>query len=192
MLVKNRLLFSKRIDKYINITINLLNTVNNFEIKGPLGKVKFSCSNAQLNFFSEVFQTKFFLKKNKSLIFFKNLREALRGSVVPWLRSFVITGYQYKIAYSYKRHQLSINLGFTYWIILDLTTDNVIHLKTIKGKLIRSISRRFILTSIDYTQFKILQKFLNTVRHLLPYKLKGLTRPGEKIKLKVGKKVKYR
>jgi ribosomal protein L6P/L9E len=191
MLVKNRLSFSKRINKYINITIDILNTLNNFQIKGPLGKIKFSCSNQQVTFLKN-FQIDFLLKKNKSQIFFKNLREALRGVLVPWLRSFVITGYQYKIAYSYKRHQLSIGLGFTYWIVLDLTTDNIIYLKTVKGKLIRSISRKFILTSIDYTEFQILQKFLNTVRHLLPYKLKGLAFPEKKIKLKVGKKVKYR
>jgi ribosomal protein L6P/L9E len=191
MLVKNRLSFSKRINKYINITIDILDTLNNFQIKGPLGKIKFSCSNQQVTFLKN-FQIDFLLKKNKSQIFFKNLREALRGVLVPWLRSFVITGYQYKIAYSYKRHQLSIGLGFTYWIVLDLTTDNIIYLKTVKGKLIRSISRKFILTSIDYTEFQILQKFLNTVRHLLPYKLKGLTFPEKKIKLKVGKKVKYR
>lgn len=191
MLIKHRLSFSKRIDKYVNITINILNTLNNFQIKGPLGEIKFSCSNQHVKFLDKI-QGEFLLKKNKTFIFFKNLREAIRGVLVPWLRSFVITGYQYKIGYSYIRHQLSIGLGFTYWIILDLTTANIIYLKIIKGKLIRSISRKFILSSIDYTEFKVLQKFLNTVRNLLPYKLKGLTFPEKKIPLKIGKKVKYR
>jgi hypothetical protein len=191
MLIKNRLLFSKRIEAYTNITINVLETLNIINIKGPLGSIKFSCCNKQIQFFEDL-QNHFLLKKNKTNIFFKNLREALRGIMVPWLRSFVITGYQYKIAYSHKRHQLSLGLGFTYWIVVDLTSDNIIYLKTIKGKLIRSISRKFILASIDYTEFKVLQNFFNQVRNLLPYKLKGLTFPEKKPKLKTGKKVKYR
>lgn len=188
MLIKNRLLFTKRIEAYINVTVNIFDTLNVVKISGPLGIIKFSCDNKQIQFL----ETLILLKKEKIKTFLKNFREALRGVMVPWLRSFAITGYQYKIAYSFKRHQLSLGLGFTYWIIVDLTSDNIIYLKTIKGKLIRSISRKFILASIDYTEFKTLQEFFNTVRNLLPYKLKGLTFPEKKIKLKVGKKIKYR
>jgi len=191
MLIKNRLLFCKRIEAYTNISIEILDTLNIIKIKGPLGVIKFSCCNKQVSFFNDI-QNSFLLKKDKANIFFKNFREALRGIMVPWLRSFAITGYQYKIAYSYKRHQLSLGLGFTYWIVVDLTSDNIIYLKTIKGKLIRSISRKFILGSIDYTEFKILQNYFHKVRNLLPYKLKGLTFPEKKIALKQGKKVKYR
>lgn len=191
MLIKNRQTFFKRIDNYLNITIKSLQDINNFQIKGPLGNIGFNCGNKQLILINN--QTgSFLIKKKPFSLFLKNFREAIRGVFVPWIRPFVITGYQYKIAYSYKRHQLSIGLGFTYWIILDLTKHNTIYLKTIKGKFIKSISRKFILASIDYTEFQILQKFLNKVRNLLPYQLKGLTFPDKKIKLKIGKKVRNR
>jgi len=189
MLIKDRILFFKRIDNYLNIKINGLEQLTNFQIKGPLGKIAFNCSNQQLRFLNNE-ENGFIIKKNKYNIFLLNFREAIRGVFVPWLRSFIITGYQYKIAYSYKRHQLSVGLGFTYWIVLDLTTNNTIFLKIIKGKFMRSISRKFILASIDYTEFQILQKFLNTVRNLLPYQLKGLTFPNVKIKLKKSKQAK--
>jgi len=188
MLIKNRLLFTKRIESYINLKIDTLSNLNVIKLKGPLGCIKFSCCS---KFFKDI-NTFILLKKEKIKVFIKNFREALRGIFVPWIRSFAITGYQYKIAYSFKQHQLGLGLGFTYWILIDLTTNNIIYLKTIKGKLIRSISRKFLLTSIDYTEFKLLQNFLNTVRNLLPYKLKGLTFPEKKIKLKIGKKIKYR
>jgi len=186
MLTKEKLY--KRIKKSMNLTVNLFEKLNNFKLEGPLGTNKYNCSNKELKILDNNMQNSFFLKKTKMSIFYKNFREAIRGIFVPWLRSFAITGYQYKIAYSYKRHQLCLGLGFTYWIILDLTTDNIIYLKTIKGKLIKSISRRFILASIDYTEFQYLQKFLNETRNLLPYKLKGLTFPGKNIKLKAVKK----
>jgi len=188
MVFIRKILFAKRIESFISLKIDTLSNLNIIKIKGPLGSISFSCC---AKFFKD--RAEFFiLKKEKLKIFLKNFREALRGIFVPWIRSFAITGYQYKIAYSFKQHQLSLGLGFTYWILIDLTTNNIIYLKTIKGKLIRSISRKFLLTSIDYTEFKRLQEFLNTVRNLLPYKLKGLTFPEKKIKLKIGKKIKYR
>lgn len=191
MLIKERLFYFKRINKNINLNINVFKDINNFQIQGPLGKNSFNCSNQTL-IVLKTFQNSFLLKRQKLKIFFNNFREAVRGVLVPWIRSFAITGYQYKIAYSYKKNILYLGLGFTYWILIDLTSNNIIYLKTIKGKLIKSISRKFILTSIDYNEFQFLQKYLNTVRNLLPYKLKGLTFPEKKIKLKKGKKVKYR
>src|ERR1700709_1822515 len=122
MLIKNRLLFTKRIESYINLKIDILSDLNIIKIKGPLGSISFSCCN---KFFKEI-DNNFLLKKEKIKIFLKNFREALRGIFVPWIRSFAITGYQYKIAYSFKQHQLSLGLGFTYWVLIDLTANNVI------------------------------------------------------------------
>lgn len=192
MLIKQRLFFAKRIYKYINITIDILEDLNILRIKGPLGFVNFGFSNKELKYINN--KGDFIMQSKKKQIFLKNLREGVRGVLVPWIRSFEITGYQYKIAYSYVKHKLGLHLGFTYWVIINLTTNNMIYLKPIKGKYIRSISRKFILTSVNYEHFKDLKKYLNIVRNLLPYKLKGLTFPSieKKIKLKVGKKVKYR
>jgi hypothetical protein len=191
MLIKLRNNYFKRVEHDINITIALLQSLNLFTIKGPLGSISFSCNNNETSFCQPNIND-FFLRKNKVNVFFKNFREGLRGVMTPWLCSFIITGYQYKIAYSYKRHQLAIHLGFTYWIVIDLTTDNIIYLKVIKNKLLRSISRKFLLSSIDYTRFVELKNYFNKVRSLLPYKLKGLTFTRNTEKLKIGKKVKYR
>jgi ribosomal protein L6P/L9E len=191
MLIKRRDHLFKRIEHDINITIELLQSKNIFKIKGPLGCISFSCNNNEIIFFNSNINN-FFLKSKILNIFFKNLREAFRGVMVPWICSFIITGYNYKIAYSYKRHQLAIYLGFTYWIIIDLTTDNIIYLKTIKNKLLRSISRKFLLSSIDYRTFEDLKNYFYNVRSLLPYKIKGLIFTKTTEKLKIGKKVKYR
>jgi len=191
MLIKKRNHLFKRIEHNINITIELLQFINIFKIKGPLGCINFSCNNHELLFFDSKLDN-FFLKSKILDLFFNNFREAVRGVMIPWICSFVITGHHYKIAYSYKRHQLALHLGFPYWIIIDLTTDNIIYLKIIKNKLLRSISRRFLLTSIDYTTFVKLKNYFHDVRSILPYKIKGLTFTKTTEKLKIGKKVKYR
>lgn len=192
MLTKPKIFFAKRIEKYINISVDLLEKINILRIQGPLGFVKFAFSNQFIKYINT--NGNFLMKSNKKNVFLRYLREGVRGVLVHWRRSFEITGYQYKIAYSYIQHKLGLHLGFTYWVIINLTKNNMIYLKPIPGKYIRSISRKFLLGSVNYEDFKDLKGYLNTVRNLLPYKLKGLTFPGidKKILLKTGKKVKYK
>lgn len=194
MLLKQRFSYIKRIEKYINLTINILSEQNILKIKGPLGIIKFGFSNKEMKFINN--NADFILKSSKKNIFFKNLRESIRGVLVPWIQHFEITGYQYNMDFSYLQDKFGLSLGFTYWVIINLTKDNVLYLNLTKGKKFkkRTISRKFTLTGINYEDFKELRNYLNTVRSLLPYKLKGLTFPESKknIKLKIGKKVKYR
>lgn len=104
----------------------------------------------------------------------------------------MINGYQYKVSFSYITHRFCIDLGFTYWMILDLTLNNSIYLKIIEGKNIRQISRRFVLSGIDVFEFKKLKQFFFKVRTLLPYKIKGFTPAKTQFKLKVGKRTNSR
>jgi len=65
MLIKQRLFFAKRIYKYINITIDILEDLNILRIKGPLGFVNFGFSNKELKYINNKGDFIMQSKKNK-------------------------------------------------------------------------------------------------------------------------------
>lgn len=185
-ILKKRNLACKRITNYVNLKILITPYLTFFKIKGPLGNINFSYANKGLVFIPEL--KKFLIQNLSFLTFTKRLIESFRGVLVPWIKPFMINGYQYKVTFSYVTHRFCIDLGFTFWMILDLTKHNIIYLKIIEGKNIRQISRRFVLASVDIFEFNRLKKFFTKVRTLLPYKIKGFTPLKTKFKLKIGKR----
>lgn len=189
-ILKERNLTCKRLTNYVNLNIVITPLLTFFKIKGPLGNISFSYSSKGLLFIKQL--NKFLIQNVAFPTFRKRLIDGFRGVLVPWIQPFVINGYQYKVAFSYITHRFCIDLGFTYWMILDLTTNNIIYLKIIEGKHIRQISRRFVLSSIDILEFNKLKKFFTKIRTLLPYKIKGFTPLNTKVKLKIGKRTNSR
>lgn len=189
-LLKERNIVCKRLTNYINLKVLITSNLTIFKIKGPLGNINFAFNKKTLTYIQEL--NKFFIKNVTFPTFEKRLIESFRGVLVPWIQPFVINGYQYKVSFSYITHRFCIDLGFTYWMILDLTLHNAIHLKIIEGKNIRQISRRFILSGVDVFEFQKLKKLFSEVRTLLPYKIKGFTPAKTKFKLKVGKRTNSR
>lgn len=189
-ILKERNIVCKRITNYVNLNIVITPVITMFKIKGPLGKITFSYNNKRLLYISKL--NKFFIQNLDFTTFRKRLIDGFRGVLVPWIQPFMINGYQYKVSFSYITHRFCIDLGFTYWMILDLTTNNIIYLKLLEGKNIRQISRRFVLSSIDIFEFNKLKKFFTKVRTLLPYKIKGFTPLRTKFKLKIGKRTNSR
>jgi len=189
-ILKERNLVCKRITNYVNLKISITPALTFFKIKGPLGNINFSYSNKGLVFIPEL--NKFLIQNLSFTTFRRRLIDGFRGVLVPWIQPFVINGYQYKVSFSYITHRFCIDLGFTFWMLLDLTKHNIIYLKLIEGKNIRQISRRFVLSSIDVLEFNKLKKFFSKVRTLLPYKIKGFTPLRTQFKLKIGKRTNSR
>jgi len=81
-----------------------------------------------------------------------------------------------------KKNYLRLNLGFRYKIFIILPSSIVIY-----GE-----RRRFCLFGMNYIELWLVCKYIRFLRNLLPYKAKGLIYATETIKLKQGKKVKYR
>jgi len=189
-LLKERNLVCKRITNYVSLNVGITNNSTIFKIKGPLGNINFSYNNKSILFIKPLH--KFFIRNLVFTTFQKRIIDGFRGVLVPWIQPFVINGYQYKVSFSYITHRFCIDLGFTYWMILDLNLHNKIHLKIIEGKNIRQISRRFVLSGVDVLEFSKLKKFFSNVRTLLPYKIKGFTPLNTQFKLKVGKRTNSR
>lgn len=185
-ILKERKLACKRITNYVNLRILITSALTFFKIKGPLGNINLSFNNKGFIFIPEL--KKFLIQNLSFLNFTRRIIDSFRGVLVPWIQPFVINGYQYKVSFSYVTHRFCIDLGFTFWIILDLTKHNIIYLKIIEGKNIRQISRRFVLSGIDILEFNRLKKFFIKIRTLLPYKIKGFTPSNAKFKLKIGKR----
>ena len=99
-----------------------------------------------------------------------------------WVVKYSIIGYQYTIKFSKKRRYLKINLGFRYRIFIILPCSI-----SVFGE-----RRKLALLGTNYIELIKVSRYIRYLRNLLPYKLKGLIFVDENVKLKQGKKVKYR
>jgi len=122
------------------------------------------------------------LKYNYINLFKKFLFYIISGIVFGWTIQFNIVGYHYTLRFSVKKKYLKINLGFRYKIFLVLPSSI-----TIFGE-----KRRFALVGSNFIELHELANYIRSLRNLLPYKLKGFCFLNEQVKLKQGKKLKYR
>lgn len=124
----------------------------------------------------------FVLRYNYLNLFRKFLFYIISGIVFGWIIQFNIVGYHYTLRFSMKKKYLKINLGFRYKIFLVLPSSIMIF-----GE-----KRKFALVGSNFIELHELANYIRCLRNLLPYKLKGFCFLDEQIKLKQGKKLKYR
>jgi len=122
------------------------------------------------------------LKHNYVNLFKKFLFYIVSGIVFGWIIQFNIIGYHYTLRFSVRKKYLKINLGFRYKIFLVLPPSI-----TILGE-----KRKFALVGLNFIELYELANYIRSLRNLLPYKLKGFCFLDEQVKLKQGKKLKYR
>lgn len=129
-----------------------------------------------------IFERCFFIKSNYINLFKRFLFYAISGIIFGWIVQFNIIGYHYTLRFSAKKRYLRINLGFRYKIFLILPSSIVIY-----GE-----KRKFALVGSNFIELHALAMYIRSLRNLLPYKLKGFCFLDEHVKLKQGKKLKYR
>ena len=125
----------------------------------------------------------YFLVRNTCLNFINtSFKMLVLGVVSGWFLHFVLTGYNYRLKSSFFNSFLLVYLGFFYSCLFKLPNS----IKVFRRK------RAFIIFSNNLLDFNFTVRYLRHLRDLFPYKIRGLTLKKEVVRLKKGKKVKFR
>lgn len=132
--------------------------------------------------FSNLNYYEFLIKPSVFKYFKSKFLMLIVGSLFGYIAKLKIVGYHFRLQTFKKNKIIVLYLGFNYRIVLQLPPYTY---------LIR-YKRFFFLIGCEYVVFNFIINYLRFIRNNLPYKLKGFLINGEHIKLKKGKKTKYR